>query len=215
MKTGVRTALLESGFLEGPWFFLGDTLRPITLGTVEVCRRMGIEILKGEERFESLSPEEQAQTVARFHWAHTEEPEVILQCLRDGVIPSAEFDAAPTVCALFLHHLKRFNELLSAASVDTVPRPGEREDETPANHVTPCWLADFVWTLNGGRVDAEDEFYILWGLPLVRAVQYYHCKLRDSRRWTVPQGMPASAQAAELTKTATLLSTTEVDPFDV
>ena len=34
------------------------------------------------------------------------------------------------------------------------------------------------------------EAFILWELPLPRALQYYHCALRASLAWTVPPSEP-------------------------
>lgn len=44
-----------------------------------------------------------------------------------------------------------------------------------------------VFTLAGGKAPSQsEEEWILWGLPLSRALHYYHCALRRSGAWTVP-----------------------------
>lgn len=42
-----------------------------------------------------------------------------------------------------------------------------------------------VYTLAKGRVTEEFERWVLWHLPLSRALIYHHCALRASGRWTV------------------------------
>ena len=42
-----------------------------------------------------------------------------------------------------------------------------------------------MWLLSGGRITREAEHYLLWELPLPRALQYYHCALRANLAWTV------------------------------
>lgn len=45
-----------------------------------------------------------------------------------------------------------------------------------------------MWVLAGRRVDRETETWLLWELPLDRALQYYHCALREADLWTVRPG---------------------------
>jgi hypothetical protein len=41
--------------------------------------------------------------------------------------------------------------------------------------------------LAGNRAPSrEQEQWLLWGLPLSRALLYYHCALRNAGAWTVP-----------------------------
>lgn len=42
------------------------------------------------------------------------------------------------------------------------------------------------------------EAFILWELPLPRALQYYHCALRASLAWTVPPSEPVLDQIKRL-----------------
>ena len=42
------------------------------------------------------------------------------------------------------------------------------------------------------------EAFLLWKLPLPRALQYYHCALRASLAWTVAPGPAATEQLRRL-----------------
>lgn len=60
------------------------------------------------------------------------------------------------------------------------------------------------------------EHFLLWELPLSRALQYYHCALRASGAWTVPasQGAPTLSPIMEAAlKAATEAATEEVDSW--
>ena len=48
------------------------------------------------------------------------------------------------------------------------------------------------------------EAFILWDLPLPRALQYYHCALRASLAWTVPPSEPVLDQLKRLEALAKL-----------
>ena len=59
------------------------------------------------------------------------------------------------------------------------------------------WWASFVFTLAEGRIDRETEEFLLWELPLSRALAYQHCALRKAAQWTVPVGKPVEEQHQE------------------
>ena len=43
-----------------------------------------------------------------------------------------------------------------------------------------------MFALLRGRIDPVAEHWILWELPLTRALQYHHAALRYAGEWTVP-----------------------------
>jgi hypothetical protein len=59
-----------------------------------------------------------------------------------------------------------------------------------------------VFTL--ARETGWPEAFILWDLPLPRALQYYHCALRASLAWTVPPSEPVLDQLKRLEALAKL-----------
>lgn len=48
------------------------------------------------------------------------------------------------------------------------------------------WWAGLVYTLAKGNITRESEEFILWELPLGRALAYQHCAFRANALWTVP-----------------------------
>ena len=45
-----------------------------------------------------------------------------------------------------------------------------------------------VYTLAKGRVTPQVEHWVLWELPLARALAYHHCSLRSAGQHTIPAG---------------------------
>jgi len=66
-----------------------------------------------------------------------------------------------------------------------------------------------VFTL--ARETGWPEAFILWELPLPRALQYYHCALRASLAWTVAPSEPAMDQFHRLEALAAQLTVDEED----
>lgn len=66
--------------------------------------------------------------------------------------------------------------------------------------IEPVWWAAFVYTLAKGRVTREIEEWVLWELPLSRALAYQHCCLRGNGQWTVPVDNSFSDKVEELVK---------------
>lgn len=54
-----------------------------------------------------------------------------------------------------------------------------------------------MFALGRGRVDRDFEAWVLWELPLTRALQYYHAALRYAGEWTVPVDLVGNAEKLE------------------
>ncbi len=52
-------------------------------------------------------------------------------------------------------------------------------------------MASYLWTLSGGRITPETEYYLKWVLPLKIGWQYWHCAIVASGTKTV---LPESAK---------------------
>jgi hypothetical protein len=66
-----------------------------------------------------------------------------------------------------------------------------------------------VFTL--ARETGWPEAFVVWELPLPRALQYYHCALRSSLAWTIAPGEPAMEQLRRLESLASMM---DVDAED-
>jgi hypothetical protein len=66
-----------------------------------------------------------------------------------------------------------------------------------------------VFTL--ARETSWPESFLLWELPLPRALQYYHCALRSALAWTVAPGPGAIEQLQRLESLAVHLMAMDED----
>ena len=129
-----RTGKLETAFAESPE---ADTkvgslrLRPFSLGTLNVCRQLGLTLfLDGEADLDDA--EKQRQIVA-FAWAQAAPLSEVLAALRTNTAGEkiAEFEFGMDVGDLpaLISEIRRVSELAAAAAVEVAPKPGSSGDE--------------------------------------------------------------------------------------
>ena len=59
--------------------------------------------------------------------------------------------------------------------------------------LNPGWLASAVFTIAKDTGWSED--FIIWRLPMARALQYYHCSLQAANLWTLEPPTQETMQA--------------------
>jgi hypothetical protein len=134
MTNDDRTGKLEAAFAEAPE---GDTkvgslrMRPFSLGTLNVCRQLGLTLfLDGEADLDDA--EKQRQIVA-FAWAQAAPLSEVLSALRTNTANEkiAEFEFGMDVGDLpaLIAEIRRVSELAAAAAVEVAPKPGASGDE--------------------------------------------------------------------------------------
>jgi len=139
MPKDTRSPKLEAAFAEPD---SGETkvgslrLRPFSLGTLNVCRQLGLSLfLDGEADLDEA--EKQRQIVA-FAWAQSAPIAEVLGALRSGETEEriAEFEFRIEVGDLpvLIQEIRRVSELAAAAAVEVAPKPGRSgEEEAPPN----------------------------------------------------------------------------------
>lgn len=204
-----RAELLEAPFAESAGELLGIELRPITLGTLNLCRRLGLSLVLQPEREYEFSEAERQRQALLFVWLHSAPLNDVLAAVRDGSWQTA-FSAftetdSQIVLPFVLAEIRRVSQLVEAALVEVLPKPGRgADDDVPGELLEPGFTASLVFTL--ARETGWPEHFLLWELPLARALQYYHCALRSVLAWTVKPGPPAQAQIARLEQWAAQLT---------
>lgn len=206
MNDAARQELLDLAFLDDRWEFCGSSLRPVTLGTLNVCHRIGVPILGKDiaAKFAELDRTEQARRFLKFMWVHEESLDLraMLSAVRSGSYAEqfADVEESPMLCPLFNAWLHRFNQMAEAASFSVVPRESalaHREDP-PGTAIDPSWLVNFVDPIAARYGWSEAQLF--WELPFVRALQYRHRALQASPVvWTVkdaPVGQEIKATMA-------------------
>lgn len=216
-----RQEMLELAFLEDGWTFCGSELRPVTLGSLNVCHRIGCPILGKDvaTEFAGLDRVEQSRRFLKFLWVHEEKLSIrqMLNAARNGehVAMFAEVQPAPILCPLFNAWLSRFNCMVAASSFEIVERSEtSAADDPPDTVIDPAWLVKFLDPI-AARYHWPEGF-LLWELPFVRALQWRHRAIQASPFvWTVKDAPPAESVASALAEAVKAVAVGEVNDGDV
>ncbi len=140
MSKDTRSTALEAAFAEpaGETTKVGSLhLRPLSLGTVNVCRQLGLSLFLDED-VEIDDTERQRQIVA-FAWVQSAPLSVVLAALRNDTaidcIAEFEFQLEVGDLPALIAEIQRVSKLAAAAVVDVAPKPGHTgEDGAPPNY---------------------------------------------------------------------------------
>ena len=209
-----RMQLLEAAIAEGPGELFGLKLRPVSLGTLNLCRRLGLSLVLHHEQVALISESERQRQVMLFVWMHSAPLTEVLAAVRDGSwdVPFGAFaeSSSELIVPEVLAEIRRVSQRVDAALVEVLPKPGRSsDDEAPGDILEPGFTASLVFTL--ARETGWAEAFLLWQLPLACALQYYHCALRASLAWTVKPGPPVQVQINKLEQWAAALTPDEDD----
>ncbi|MCB1089045.1 MAG: hypothetical protein KDM63_18565 [Verrucomicrobiae bacterium] len=140
MPEDTRTEKLEAAFAEPSedGTKVGTLrLRPFSLGTLNVCRQLGLTLfLEGEA---DLDDEEKQRQIVAFAWAQSAPLPEVLDALRTKSAADriAEFEFRMDVgdLPLLIQEIQRISELAAAAAVEVAPKPGRSgEEDAPPNY---------------------------------------------------------------------------------
>jgi hypothetical protein len=111
-------------------------LRPFSLGTLTLCRRLGLTLFLDEEA--ELPDHEKQRQIVAFAWAQSAPMPEVLAALRTGTAEEkiAEFEFGLDLGDLpaLVAEIQRIGELAAAAAVEVAPKPGTSGEEgTPPN----------------------------------------------------------------------------------
>ena len=132
MNTDPRPTQLEAAFAEGCTTTIGSiTLRPFSLGTLNLCRQLNLTLfLNGDT---DLSDEEKQRQLVAFAWIQAAPLPEVLTAVRTGnaadKVAEFEFSLGIDTLPMLLKELSRVSQLASAAAVEVVPKPGSKGDE--------------------------------------------------------------------------------------
>ena len=77
-----RTEQLEATFTDRPSDIAGLTLRPFSLGSLSLCRRLKLTMLTGEAAPDSLNDEEKQQQIVAFLFIQSQPLNTVLQAIK-------------------------------------------------------------------------------------------------------------------------------------
>jgi hypothetical protein len=133
----VSTTLQEEAFLEPALKTIGDfRLRPFTVGSLPLCKKLGLTQFVGGEPAGDLDQVEQVRQVAGFLWIHCEPVEKILRTIRDpGALEDELLRYQLTIPISILPdvmaEIQRSSDLAAASAVEIVAKPSSASQESP------------------------------------------------------------------------------------
>lgn len=172
-----------------------DHMRPLSLGSMEAMRVMGVTWLDDEA---SLPLAEEERQILLFDWLHRAPLVEVEQALWSGAWQSITGGDVPDVIVARYRVLRdRLLAEIEQAKVTIRPRESDRkaEKQTPADVLRPSALDYRVWLLMRDLHLSRTE--ALWHLPLVQALTCYHCSLWNAGAWTVKPGEPVKEKDFE------------------
>jgi hypothetical protein len=133
-----RADTLESTFTQAPAEIAGLKLRPFSLGSLSICRRLKLTMLTGEADAETLSEDEKQQQIVAFLYIQSQPIPEVLQAIQsprffdETVLPfslSLPMEAFPEA----IREIQRVIDSASAAFVEVQPKPDEKPEDAPPN----------------------------------------------------------------------------------
>lgn len=128
----------NKNLFDGEIDFHGLTLRPLTIGTMEVCRDRGLTLFSGE----TVNQQEQIRQTAAYLWVQSQPLESVLESVREGLPPDEWFKkyilpfmfrispkALEAASVLIMDNVERVG--LSVVEVEA--KPGQNEENDPPN----------------------------------------------------------------------------------
>lgn len=128
--TDSRSANLEAAYSEEstPVRVAGIHLRPFSLGTLNLCRQLGLSIFTDPQAEEKLSDEDRQRQIAAFAWMQSAPLKDVLAAIRAGawqeVVTEFEFSLSVDTIPALIAEISRIATLAAAAAVEVVPKPG-------------------------------------------------------------------------------------------
>ena len=124
--------------LDGQIDFHGLTLRPLTIGSMELCRAFGLGLFTGEQ----VSPPEQIRQTAAYLWIQSEPLPDVIASAQAGLTPEAwhskyilpfMFRITPKALGDAAALIMKSLEDIGQAVVDVEAKPDQRPEDVPPN----------------------------------------------------------------------------------
>lgn len=143
MEDKQRQDRLEEAFLDGPILVSKFKLRPFSLGTLSLARRLSLTLFTGpldgkDETPEVLSDEEMQRQMVVFAWMQSAPLNEVLASVKDGSwkdkVEAFEFELEVGLLPSLLSEVSRIAEISKVAAVDVQKKPGDgTEKDQPGN----------------------------------------------------------------------------------
>lgn len=123
-------------FIEPRPTVAGRELRPFSLGSLSLCRRLGLTMLTGDKDGDALSEDEKQEQILTFLFIQTEPIKTVLalaknrEALRDAVL---EFSLGLPVQAVgeTVAAVQEMLDAVGASAYEVLQKPGQISDDPP------------------------------------------------------------------------------------
>ena len=133
-----RSQTLDATFTQAPTEIAGLKLRPFSLGSLSICRKVGLSVLTGEAAPETLTLDEQQQQIVAFLYIQSQPiPEVLKAIQSPHFLDEAVLEFSLTLpmeaFPQAIAEVQRIIDAASAAFVEVQPKPDEKPEDAPPN----------------------------------------------------------------------------------
>lgn len=137
MKT--RESKLEAAFLEGGVNVPGLSMRPFSLGTLSLCKRLNLSLFidGGEKQKAELSEDETMEQLAAFAWMQSAPLPEVLAAVRENQwrekVEIFAFDLSVEAITALTGEITRIAAQSDAAAVEVKKKPADKPEDAPPN----------------------------------------------------------------------------------
>ena len=163
--------------------FLGALERPVSLGSMEIMRRLGISVMKPDHE---LDYAQELGEIAIFTWLHTAPLADIHRALWLGtwhdelVAPDGEY---PTLVAAFRADRDLLSRAISHVHMRVRAKPGTSNSDVPNEVVPPTLHEHRLFVLMNTTHQTREQLEYRTGI--ITALQMYHASRWHEGAWTV------------------------------
>ena len=133
-----RSQALEATFTQAPAEIAGLKLRPFSLGSLSICRRVKLTMLTGEAAPETLTDDEKQQQIVAFLYIQSQPVPDVLRAIQsprffDETVLPFSLELPMEAFPLAIAEIQRVIEAASAAFVEVAPKPDDKPEDAPPN----------------------------------------------------------------------------------
>ena len=133
-----RTDILDNSFVTPPAEVNGLKLRPFSLGSMQICRKIKLTMLTGDANPEDLSDEEQQKQIVAFIFIQSAPIPEVLRAINqpnfwDDVLLPFSMGLHLSAIPAAVEEIKRIINEANASYVEVQSKPGEKPEDTPPN----------------------------------------------------------------------------------
>lgn len=132
-----REEHLEEAFLEDTIQIKDLKLRPFSIGTLNLCRRLKLTLFTGDAKDADLSDDDKLNQLATFAWMQSAPIPEVLKHTREGThaaqVDEFAFGLSMESLSELTQQIARLAKQSAAAVVKVEPKKGAKKEDEPPN----------------------------------------------------------------------------------